>query len=195
MTWIYETTPLNGVDGMMVHIKEEGYALSFDEVLGLLENDETFRSSLIDFLKNLPFEAFNIEMPPINVEKVNRPFEFVIINTQALLRMERDTETFKSYFAGEPYTAVFENRGGDALLISPVPQSPSDNFVHLAPFLREAHAPQLHDFLVALSEITSANLGNENLWINTSGLGVGWLHLRLDDSPKYYQYKPYKQQN
>jgi len=29
-------------------------------------------------------------------------------------------------------------------------------------------------------------------WLSTSGLGVGWLHVRLDSRPKYYTYEPYK---
>jgi hypothetical protein len=30
------------------------------------------------------------------------------------------------------------------------------------------------------------------VWLSTSGLGVYWLHVRLDTHPKYYQYQPYK---
>jgi hypothetical protein len=30
-------------------------------------------------------------------------------------------------------------------------------------------------------------------WISTSGLGVPWVHVRLDSYPKYYQYRPYAQ--
>ena len=31
-----------------------------------------------------------------------------------------------------------------------------------------------------------------HLWVSTSGLGVYWLHVRLDSYPKYYQHAPYK---
>jgi hypothetical protein len=31
------------------------------------------------------------------------------------------------------------------------------------------------------------------LWISTSGLGVYWLHVRLDARPKYYTYAPFRQ--
>ena len=30
------------------------------------------------------------------------------------------------------------------------------------------------------------------LWLSTSGMGVSWLHIRLDKYPKYYNYLPYK---
>ena len=36
------------------------------------------------------------------------------------------------------------------------------------------------------------NLGPIPRWLSTAGLGVPWLHLRLDTRPKYYQYGPYK---
>ena len=35
-------------------------------------------------------------------------------------------------------------------------------------------------------------LGEQPLWVSTSGLGVYWLHVRLDSSPKYFQHTPYK---
>ncbi|MDF9799652.1 hypothetical protein OKW21_004915 [Catalinimonas alkaloidigena] len=28
--------------------------------------------------------------------------------------------------------------------------------------------------------------------MSTSGLGVYWLHIRLDSRPKYYQFDPYR---
>jgi hypothetical protein len=31
------------------------------------------------------------------------------------------------------------------------------------------------------------------LWLSTAGMGVSWLHVRLDSSLKYYGYKPFKQ--
>ncbi len=29
-------------------------------------------------------------------------------------------------------------------------------------------------------------------WLNTSGLGVPWLHVRIDSRPKYITYRPYR---
>jgi hypothetical protein len=29
--------------------------------------------------------------------------------------------------------------------------------------------------------------------LSTAGAGVSWLHVRLDDHPKYYSYEPYQQ--
>ena len=67
-------------------------------------------------------------------------------------------------------------------------------YTHLAVFCRNAPATQVDglwkllasEFLVRLESTEAA------VWLSTSGLGVSWLHFRLDNSPKYYQYSPYK---
>jgi hypothetical protein len=35
-------------------------------------------------------------------------------------------------------------------------------------------------------------VSDERRWLSTSGLGVSWLHMRLDSTPKYYNWQPYK---
>ncbi|MGB1216866.1 MAG: DUF6940 family protein [Saprospiraceae bacterium] len=31
------------------------------------------------------------------------------------------------------------------------------------------------------------------MWLSTAGLGVYWLHIRMDNRPKYYKHKAYKE--
>ena len=45
---------------------------------------------------------------------------------------------------------------------------------------------------MALARELLARIDYRTLWLSTSGLGVAWLHLRLDHEPKYYQYAPYR---
>jgi hypothetical protein len=175
-----------------VNIKENGIWVSFDEVFGLLENNEEFRTQLVDVLKSTKAQAFNIECKPVNIENVNQAFEFVIVPCPELLVKPANSSSFEKYFEPGEHTAVFENLGGDAVLISPAPSNAKD-YGHLRPFLESASKEQINDFLIALGEIAAANLGNDNIYINTSGLGVQWLHLRIDDLPKYYRFKPYKE--
>jgi NADH:ubiquinone oxidoreductase subunit len=35
-------------------------------------------------------------------------------------------------------------------------------------------------------------VGEQPVWLSTAGMGVAWLHVRLDDRPKYYGYSPYR---
>ncbi|MFO1021395.1 MAG: hypothetical protein U0903_11970 [Planctomycetales bacterium] len=30
------------------------------------------------------------------------------------------------------------------------------------------------------------------VWLSTAGAGVPWLHVHLDDQPKYYSHAPYR---
>jgi len=38
-----------------------------------------------------------------------------------------------------------------------------------------------------------SRIGDRVVWLSTAGAGVPWLHVRLDDRPKYYHYGPYRQ--
>ena len=82
--------------------------------------------------------------------------------------------------------------GNDAWLIAPRPKDSPDVYTHLAKFLREGPNAQCNDFFQRLGEEIEKRLSDEPLWINTSGLGIYWLHARLDSLPKYYTYTPYK---
>jgi hypothetical protein len=35
-------------------------------------------------------------------------------------------------------------------------------------------------------------LGVRPVWLSTAGAGVPWLHLRLDDRPRYYGFAPFR---
>jgi len=35
--------------------------------------------------------------------------------------------------------------------------------------------------------------GGKTFWVSTSGLGVAWLHVRVDSKPKYYSHEAYRE--
>ena len=37
-------------------------------------------------------------------------------------------------------------------------------------------------------------LSRQPLWLSSAGLGIYWLHLRLDSRPKNYSFQPYRVQ-
>jgi hypothetical protein len=43
----------------------------------------------------------------------------------------------------------------------------------------------------ATAETLLDRISDTPTWLSTAGLGVIWLHLRLDSRPKYYSYRPY----
>jgi hypothetical protein len=43
----------------------------------------------------------------------------------------------------------------------------------------------------ATAETLLDRISDTPTWLSTAGLGVIWLHLRLDSRPKYYSHRPY----
>jgi len=137
-------------------------------------------------------------------------FEFVIGDKPALRLAEGKpnraayAEHFKASLEKNRENGVcsFANPRGDAILVSPLPQSNVDDTVysHLAVFLRKARKSQVEEFwrLSAsryLEKLKSKHDkwddGDARAWFSTHGTGVFWLHLRLDSRPKYYSYRPF----
>lgn len=87
---------------------------------------------------------------------------------------------------------MFQNLGGDALLIVPAQRGSIECYSHLGAFLREAPSEQKQMLWQAVAGAVQENLSETPKWLSTAGLGVSWLHIRLDSRPKYYNYVPYK---
>merc|ERR1739841_215174 len=72
-----------------------------------------------------------------------------------------------------------------------------DNFTHLYSFFNDESLRVHHmEFCQRIGETVQAHLDSgKDLWLETEGTAVGWLHMRLDWGPKYYAsssqyYKP-----
>lgn len=86
------------------------------------------------------------------------------------------------------------NIGKDARLVVPTKQTDKEIYNHLGKFLRLAtHTQIVETFkcvgMAILEEIEKQKL----IWLNTAGLGVVWLHIRMDTQPKYYHTQVYKE--
>ena len=44
-----------------------------------------------------------------------------------------------------------------------------------------------------LQSLEAQEQPDQNVWLSTSGLGVVWVHVQLDSSPKYYQYASFRE--
>ena len=133
-----------------------------------------------------------------------------MVNQPALQRFAEgspDKMAFDEHFntckknGGDKTVCSFANLGGDAKLVSPLPQSNIDDksFSHLAVFIRNAPRDQVTEFwtLAASTYLNVLKQKNEvnkdaKTWFSTNGMGVSWLHLRIDSRPKYYSYGPFK---
>nr|WP_218152073.1 hypothetical protein [Nitrosomonas communis] len=77
-------------------------------------------------------------------------------------------------------------------MVVPCPRGPITGYGHLGAFLRQAPARQRHSLWRSVGSAMERRLGVKPVWLSTAGAGVSWLHVRLDDRPKYYGYVPYR---
>ena len=173
--------------------------LSFGRVIELwcdeaIQGDE-FRALTTATLADSPFSAFKWETPVLDKARLNRDFEFVLLESAGLDRKENPT-AFAEHFKGAPpdaLTLCFPNLGRNAVMVVPTPSRHLDvNHCHLAAYLRTANLNQVDDFWFHIGKAMKERVSDKPVWLSTAGGGVAWLHGRLDDRPKYYGYKPFK---
>jgi hypothetical protein len=177
---------------LQFQIKEQDKPLSFAHVIQFWQNSAPFRRYFNTFLAEIPFEAFYLEVAPMTKTQTSLPFEFVVINSAPLRHIIPDQSAFQEYFEEGKATVDFLNLGKDAHLLVPTPIGVVSCYAHLAQFVRHAPAAQQDEFWKTVGELYGAGLNDQPLWLSTAGLGVSWLHLRLDSRPKYYRYEGYK---
>jgi hypothetical protein len=163
------------------------------EFFVLLDSSMDFARWYSELLADRQSDAYFWEFPPITTETVDAGVEFVIIDSTLLTGLPPDPTPFQSQFSAQPGLDVisFPNLGGDAVLVVPAPIAPGDAYPHLAAFLRRAPESQKISLWRTAARVVNENLGTSPRWLSTAGLGVNWLHLRLDTRPKYYSFLPY----
>jgi hypothetical protein len=193
MSWHAQLTTLSpGTDVVRV-VGDGGAILSRADAVALLEKSQPFRAFFIATLAGARFDAFFWETPQTSRLAQDRPFEFALVDAPALTRITADESAFENRFEASPDDVlVFPNLGGDALLVVPAPRAPAKVYAHLAAFVRGAPPAQVDAFFQRLARAIERRLSAAPLWVSTAGLGVSWLHLRLDSRPKYYRHDAYK---
>ncbi len=143
-------------------------------------------------LREVPFKAFFWEVKAITAAQLDEPFEFVMVESSMLSGISANASAFQRHFFTEEPVVSFPNLGGDAHLIVPTPMADDLCYAHLASFVRNAQKEQIIAFWQCVGMEWEKQLGDQPKWLSTAGLGVAWLHVRIDSRPKYYRYSPYK---
>lgn len=174
--------------------RRDGAAVSYRQVLRLMRDDEPFRAWWIATLARAPFAAYKWETPAITAATADREFEFVLLDAPGLTG-PADRNAFRAHFdtAGEATVVTFANLGRDATLVVPCPLGNAEAYVHLGAFVRSAPATQVNALWQAVAAAMEAAIGTQPVWLSTAGMGVAWLHVRLDSRPKYYGYAAYRE--
>ncbi len=111
-----------------------------------------------------------------------------------LAKLHPDPQPFQSHFEARPdeEIVIFPNLGGDAVLLVPRPLGPPEAYAHLAVFVRRAPPLQVQRLWSAIGRTVRENLCEQPRWLSSAGMGVPWVHVRIDSHPKYYRFDPYK---
>ncbi len=165
--------------------------LSYADFLSALAKELSFRELFREELRGAPFVAFRWETPPLTDTNIDQPFECLLHDSPGI-DVQADPTDFESYFQPDVEVVCFDNLGADALLIVPCPISTSANYSHIGSFHRTAPVSQQHAFWIAVAQTVMRRLGSQPMWLSTAGGGVDWLHMRLDERPKYYWHLPWR---
>ena len=185
-----------------------GDAVSMEQGMVRLSGDAVesmqMAQDLSKIISDSPYDGVFFETPGVDATSVSTtPMEFVLVNAPQLARFAESrpdeaafAEHLDSCSRRKQTVCSFDNLGGDARLVAPrkTPIGAKDAKVysHLASFVRGATEYQIADlWRLAASEYVRS-VHSDKTWLSTNGMGVAWLHVRLDSHPKYYQYAPFK---
>ena len=190
-----ETTRMNNGRVLRNRLLCDEEPLSWSGVIDRWQNDRAFRGFFMSLLVDAPFPAYFWETPPVTISTIDKPFEFILADNHALVGVRSDQHAFADHFASagaDESVIEFANLGGDAILVVPCPDEPQAAYSQISEFARHAPDDQQHQLWAMVGAALERQLGAEPVWLSTSGLGIYWLHIRLDTTPKYYTHDPYR---
>jgi hypothetical protein len=189
-----ETLAQNGVTRYQLFY--DATPLSYSDAVAHWQHDAEFRSYFVGLLQQSRYQAFRWETPAYSARLSTRPFEFVLVDNPSFATRKTDARTYREYFTSGDNSnhgiVTFPNLSGDCLLIVPSPTTTLDVYGHLAAFVRQAPAAQIDSLWQIVGKAMAERTDTKTTWLSTAGGGVAWLHVRLDNSPKYYAYAPYR---
>ncbi len=191
--WTARSEELPESRGLRFNVDRDSRPATYADVLAGWQKDARFRTFFNSLLADCPYSAFRWETPPVTAATVARPFEFVLLDSPSLAR-RADPNAFASHFTDSQTGVVtFPNLSGDALMVVPCPVTGPAAYGHLAAFVRHAPEQQRHALWQAVGAAMAQRVGRKPVWLSTAGAGVAWLHIRLDNRPKYYGHSAYRQ--
>jgi hypothetical protein len=171
----------------------DGRALTWAEVARGLRDDAALRRQLTEAIA-ASHRALLWECVPVSRATRDQPFEHVLLDCPALRDVPPDPRPFAPHLAAVASIATFDNLGRDARLVAPRALGPERHYPHLAAFVRGAPRDQVHELWAAVGASVARWWAERDtpVWVSTCGLGVYWLHVRLDQRPKYITWTPFR---
>ncbi|MEM7512507.1 MAG: hypothetical protein AAF388_16350 [Bacteroidota bacterium] len=187
------TVKVTAVNSERITISSDNQLLTFREVFTLWKNDPDFVERYRQEILQAGGGAFFWEHPPLREIDLDQAYEVKLVKTNSFDSRTVDEQTFREHFRPDKQVVIFPNLGGDAPLIAPVNHKEKETYKHFGAFLRKADTDQVLELFKSISETCLQELAKgKQIWLNTEGTGVIWLHVRLDARPKYYKTAKYR---
>jgi hypothetical protein len=195
------TYPLSFVQ---VQLRKDMELLTYGEVLTLLASSGADGKALRSFFAKVL--AGEDKLIPFSQDTLSsRVFEFVSIEAPEMGVKQTDGEAFDDKLhqhKGTHDVVQFMTPSKppkETALLAPAlaPGTPLSVYRSIGSFFLGAPAEQVDNILRKLGVEIHERMRvrgdvSKPLWVSTAGYDVAWLHLRLDDFPKYYRCKEYK---
>ena len=174
------------------------FKTTFYDFLTKLTNSYDARRNFVQTIISSNFNNLYLEFPVLSKKTYLNQTEFVVIEANPF--QNSDWTQFKNQLKSlidsksDQSVTSFYNLTNDTLLVAPIPNNNSSDSSsnHLINFLKHGPDNQLHE-LIKIFALNALRLANDNkqVYISTHGRGVPWLHVRLSETPKYYQHMDY----
>lgn len=167
--------------------------LSCKNVIQLWQHSDEFNEWFSSELVSNSAKAVRWETPCLTRQDIGRDFEFVLVDSPRLDRPADQAPFANKFVSAEPNSVIaFPNLGRNAIMVVPTPGVDHTIYCHLLSFLRGGTKKQRNLLWQLVGEQMEIRVNDTPVWLSTAGGGVAWLHVRLDDQPKYYSYAPYR---
>lgn len=189
------STKILGQDSTAIrfNILKNDTLISFQEVFELWESNSDFIEFYVQSIKEFDFKAFFWEHPGLTMQTIVRPYECILQKSENFDSRIINERAFKDYLHTSNYVEDFLNLGKNARLVIPTKQSNAEVYKHLGSFIFHAESLQIQALFNRIGTVVQQEIEKQAMiWLNTAGMGVIWLHVRMDTKPKYYRTKNYK---
>jgi hypothetical protein len=146
---------------------------------------------IVEYPSNLN-KAFLWETTPIT-KRMNTTYKEKFIKSDSLDRSSCDYGSFRTHIkkSNDRNVVSFLNLSKKSLLVVPMPRKGKD-YSSLKKFIDNSSDNQQMELWKEVAyQVENLLKTNNKVWISTHGLGVPYLHVRLDLYPKYYHTKEF----
>ncbi len=173
-------------------IFKDSQQISWYEILDLWKHNNAFIDFFVSLLILSNFNNFFWQCCSVNRNDLKKKlFECYLIETKYDFGVA-DNSSFQEYLKTSKSIVNFYNFNKDCLLIVPNYNHSisKSSYLNIYNFIKFAPKSQIHLLFHQISlNIYKEFHKTKKIYLNTHGLGVPWIHIRLDYYPKYYNLK------